>query len=345
MRHFVFLAAIAGVSATTAQLRPNTDEAVVTTGTRPHRALGGINLYTDRNAWLTALASSDFEAAAVDFSSIVAFGSAATTLSVGANDVGLFDIVLTSVADASTATSAGVFTTVYERGSMEVTFNNFNEGNVFGFGANWDVEDEAGVNTEDFKLLVDGASVDLGSFPSSRGLQYGIGFVGLIATGSDGFEEIVFASDGNEHTHIKMSQISVGYATPDPTPAPSRAPTASPSKAPSNAPTITVVPSDTPTISNAPSVSREPSLTPSSGPSAAPTTSRVPSPSPSTPVPTVTATAVPSVSASPSDAPTLSVGGAFAEFWLEFLTGGQAAEYAETVLGWVRTILVWWFSE
>jgi len=255
------------------------------------RPLRGIDIFTNRVAWIAALPNN--EVFVEDFSNALPNGAVASTLNVGANDVGLFDIVLTSLAEASTLTDKGFFNTVYQKDVIEVTINNFNGGKVYGFGASWDVENEAGANVDDFKILVDGASVDIGSFQRSGGMQNGIGFVGIVVTG--GFEEIVFFTTGADATHLQLSKISVSYTASSPSiiPTTSIVPSLSPSASPSITPTISIVP----------------------------TTSIVPSMSPST------------------NAPTLSIGGTFAQFWYDFFTSGTGSEYIFIILGGISTVL------
>jgi len=374
MRLSIFITLVTTVSAAQ-QLRSNTEEVA------RQRELSIVNIYRNKGAWQAAL--SEYEVSEEKFSDVVTNGATATTLSVGANDLGLFDVVLSSIEDASTVSSAGTFATVYEKGHMEVTLNNFEGGQAYGFGAYWDVEDAAGVNTDDFKILVDGASVDIGSFPSSRGMQYGIGFVGIVVT--DGFKDIVFYADGAAHTHIEMKTITIGYmpatapptgapTTPLPsgaptTPLPSDIPTTTPTNSPTTSkptpsPTTSMLPSMVPTTSASPSVSHAPSATASTTPSGIPTTSNLPTttasttpsdspttskPSTASPVattlsPTIGDTPVPSTSP-PTSAPTLSLGSNFVNFWLDYLESGQVSEYISVISGWGQQIfLLWWNS-
>lgn len=281
-----------------------------------NRLRKGIAVYTDRSAWLNAL--TDYDITTEDFSSVLPQSASAYTLGAGATDVGAFDIVISSAVEPNTLSvgndGVATFDASYKKGEVEISINNFDSGIAYGFGGNWEVVDEAGINTDDFKILVDGIAVDIGSYPSGRN-QYGIGFVGIIDF-TNGFSEITYATTGSGHTHVSLGQISVSSKT-----------TSSPTI--SSSPSLSPPPSTSPSLSYAPSKSARPSAAPSSSQTFSPTA--ISSVSPST-----TSSTTPSVSSNttaPSNAVTLSAGEYFAQFWLSFLTGDQFSGYTSTICG------------
>lgn len=76
-------------------------------------------------------------------------GAATTDLSVGENDVGLFDIIIDN--DDINATvgtveagddNEGVFSATYEKDVTEIKFENFEEERIYAFGAKWDIDQD-----------------------------------------------------------------------------------------------------------------------------------------------------------------------------------------------------------
>jgi len=302
MRFSILLALIASTLAAEDLLTTNTDEVA-------DRALHdvGIAIYTSRPAWLKALTANNFDVAVEEFESVMPSSGRKVSLGLGANDVGLFDINISSLAKPNYLqkdyTGYYSYQGIYEKGELEVSIDNFDIGTIYGFGGHWDVEDLHDSNVMDFVIKVDGAAVDIGNFPNRRGgRRLGIGFVGIIDL--SGFSKIEFFTSGSDATSVSIAEISLTNSLP-PTSAPSPLPTELASTAPSPIPTslpTTPLPSAKPTTSSIPTAF--PTVSPTGVPSPLPTMlpSKMPSSSP-TSQPTISSvpTALPTVS--PTEAP------------------------------------------
>jgi len=311
----IFLSLIVSSISSAEHLRPVYEKG------EENRLLKGITVYTDRSAWLNALAA--YDVATEDFSDVLPQSASSFTLGVGANDVGLFDIVVSSVAEPSTLSvgddGIATFDASYKKGEIEITINNFDGGIAYGFGGNWEVVDEAGINTDDFRILVDGTPVDIGSFPNGR-TQYGIGFVGVVDV-ANGFNEITYTTTGSAETQVSLGQISVTDLS-------------------TNSPSLSSSPSTGPSVSFVPSISVEPSAIPSQNPTMSPTVAVTVK---SSARPSTSSSVAPSGTTAPSEGAEMSIGATFSQFWVGFVMGDQFAEYIVKIRGWITSLFLWYW--